>query len=255
MTPVMAAYGAGTNSTAMLIACVKLREPVDLILFADTGGEKPETYVYVKRFSDWLADHGYPEIITVKAPNRTLEEDCLNRKTLPSVAFGFKTCSQRFKGEPQDKFVRNWEMALKAWGRGEKVTKLIGYDADEPYRAKPFVSDRYANRYPLIEWDMGRDECVMTIEGAGLPLPGKSSCFFCPNMKEHEIRQLRETSPDLFQRALAMEENAHDTLDIVRGLGRTWSWSDLARFWDTQTEFPFARTDRPMPCDCYDGGE
>ena len=37
-------YGAGTNSTAMLIGLHERGERPDLILFADTGGERPETY-------------------------------------------------------------------------------------------------------------------------------------------------------------------------------------------------------------------
>ncbi|MDG9927457.1 MULTISPECIES: hypothetical protein [unclassified Pseudomonas] len=52
-SPVVVAYGAGTNSTALLVEMVRLGEPVDAILFADTGGERPETYAYRDLFSDW----------------------------------------------------------------------------------------------------------------------------------------------------------------------------------------------------------
>ena len=37
-------YGGGTNSTAMLIGLWQRRIPVDLILFADPGGEQPHGY-------------------------------------------------------------------------------------------------------------------------------------------------------------------------------------------------------------------
>ena len=39
-------YGGGTNSTAMLIGLWQRRIPVDLILFADPGGEQPHTYSF-----------------------------------------------------------------------------------------------------------------------------------------------------------------------------------------------------------------
>lgn len=64
--PVLVSYGAGTNSTAMLIEIVRLGQPVDGILFADTGGERPETYEYVEMFSAWLVARGYPRIEIVQ---------------------------------------------------------------------------------------------------------------------------------------------------------------------------------------------
>ena len=45
-------YGGGTDSTAMLIGLWKHHIPVDLILFADPGGEQPHTYVFWK---SWIA--------------------------------------------------------------------------------------------------------------------------------------------------------------------------------------------------------
>ena len=47
----VASFGGGTDSTAMLIGMWQRKEPVDLILFADTGGEKPHTYKYISIFS------------------------------------------------------------------------------------------------------------------------------------------------------------------------------------------------------------
>ena len=52
-TPTVASYGGGVNSTAMLIGLAERKEVVDLILFSDTGGEKPETYHYVAKMSEW----------------------------------------------------------------------------------------------------------------------------------------------------------------------------------------------------------
>ena len=40
-------YGAGINSTAMLIGLHQKGIPIDLILFADPGGEQPYTYEYL----------------------------------------------------------------------------------------------------------------------------------------------------------------------------------------------------------------
>lgn len=63
--PHVVAFGGGVDSTAMVIGLVQRKEPIDLILFADTGGERPSTYEHIKAFSAWLKERGYPGIITV----------------------------------------------------------------------------------------------------------------------------------------------------------------------------------------------
>ena len=249
-------YGAGTNSTAMLVEMVKRGIRPDVITFADTGGERPTTYEYCSMFSDWLVSKNFPQIEIVRKVRRngdviTLEQDLLEQGNLPSIAYGFKTCSQKYKIEPQDKFMNSNEIAKNTWENGGKVTKYIGYDADEERRAKDYEDKKYDFKYPLIEWGMGRDECVQSIIDAGLTLPGKSACFFCPSSKPKEIRQLKHKFPDLLKRAIAMEENAFENLTSVKGLGRNWSWKDMIEFEDRQIDF--FRCDMDVPCGCYDG--
>jgi hypothetical protein len=50
----------------MLILLHKLGIKPDLILFADTGSEKPETYEFLDIFNQWLVDKQMPEIIVVR---------------------------------------------------------------------------------------------------------------------------------------------------------------------------------------------
>ena len=252
MSLVIASYGGGTNSTAMLIECVRRAVQVDLILFADTGGEKPHTYEYTRRFDEWLRYNGMPGITWVKKAGNgeTLEENCFRCHMLPSIAYGYKTCSQKYKIQPQDKFCNNWGPAKSEWKAGRKVLKLIGYDADETNRTQTdYTNDKYDFRYPLVEWDMGRDECLDVIAEAGLCPPGKSACYFCPSSKPTEIRWLAHNHPELAARALAMEANAE--LTSVKGLGRSFAWSDLLAqnemFDDDYSHTP------ELVCGCYDG--
>ena len=248
-------YGGGTNSTAMLIECVKRGVKVDLIQFADTGGERPNTYNYLGIFNGWLVAHGMPEITIVKKVRAngdllTLEQDCIEKQMLPSIAYGFKSCSQKYKIQPQDKFMNNWPPARAEWDAGRKITKFIGYDAGESHRTKKDYSDnKYEFDYPLVRWGMGRQECIASILDAGLCLPGKSSCFFCPNSRKTEIRHLAEVYPELAERAIAMEKNAN--LTHISGLGRSFAWGDLLATSDMfGDEFHFTPE---MSCDCYDG--
>jgi hypothetical protein len=245
------AYGGGTDSTAMIIECFNRGVQIDYILFADTGAEKPHTYEYVKKFSSWCAAHGLPEITTVKkgGNNETLEQECLRKHSLPSLAYGFKTCSQKFKIQPQEKFFNNLPEAKVIWQRGEKITKFIGYDLTEKRRADKAIlyqSDKYQLRFPLIEWGITRADCINIIKNAGLCVPGKSACYFCPSTRVSEIKQLGVNYPDLLQRALALEANAD--LTKIKGLGHGFSWRDAVK-----TDDMFADQFELMPeliCEC-----
>ena len=150
---------------------------------------------------------------------------------MPSIAYGFKRCSLKHKIGPQEKFCNNHPPCREVWNSGKKVVKFIGYDAGEYYRSdkvllRDLADPKYSKWYPLMEWGWDREACIRAIEAAGLPQPGKSSCFFCPSMRAEEIIDLREHYPELFRRALALEDNARANLKTVQGLGRNYSWRE-----------------------------
>ena len=102
--------------------------------------------------------------------------------------YGFKRCSLKHKIGPQEKFCNHYLPCQKVWAAGKRVVKFIGYDAGEGYRSdKVLLGDladpKYSKWYPLMEWGWDRAACMQAIENAGLPQPGKSSCFFCPSMR------------------------------------------------------------------------
>lgn len=253
-------YGGGTDSTAMLVGLWQHHVPVDLILFADPGGEQPQTYHYLQIMDRWLREHGMPRIQWVWYSDRngqrlTLEQECLRSGSLPSIAYGHKKCSLKHKVAPQEKFCAHYPPCLEAWNRGEKVVKLIGYDAGEEKRrlgALPHdVADRkYQKEYPLMEWGWDRNRCIQEIRNAGLPSPGKSSCFFCPSMRRREIRTLYHRYPDLLARALAIEDRARPNLLTVKGLGRNYAWRDFIEADQAQLAIPEVFAEDDLPCSC-----
>lgn len=256
-------FGGGTNSTAMLIGMWERKIPVDLILFADTGAEMPYTYEYVEIMNRWLKDHDMPEITVVKNIDKdgdifNLEQECLRSGTLPSIAYGFKKCSLKHKVGPQDKFCNNYDPLKQIWSKGEKVNKYIGYDAGEEHRkTNALVYDlqdkKYKKVYALIDWEWHREDCINKIQEYGLPLPGKSSCFFCPSMKKHEIKKLKKEHPELYDRAIGIERSAKDNLLTIQGLGRNYSWEDFINGVESQVSICGALGELDIACDCYDG--
>src|SRR6218665_3582643 len=117
MRPVkIAAYGGGINSTAMIVALTLKGVKLDAILFSDTGAEKPETYAFIRRFNTWLRKHRQARVTIIRRMSkdgdaRTLEQHCLHYKQLPSIAYGYKQCSHKFKIAPQEKWMNHFPRA------------------------------------------------------------------------------------------------------------------------------------------------
>jgi hypothetical protein len=205
-------------------------EPVDQVLFADVGAEKLETLAFVPIFRAWLAARGVPAEVVRYVPKnfknwppyRTLTENLLTNGTLPGIAFGRGTCSQKWKAAPQHAWAQTWAPAREAWAAGRKVIKLIGYDAgtadDRRYRVASALNDPlYEHRYPLREWGWTRPLSIARIRRAGLPVPPKSACFFCTAARPEEVRALPAAQ---LRQIVLIEARAHPRLRNVDGLWR-----------------------------------
>lgn len=249
-------YGAGVDGTAALIECVRRNiQPPHAIVFADTGGEKPETYAYLDIFDRWLVDHGYPAVTRLFPVNRaqerlTLEGECLRVGKMPSLAYGYKTCSQRFKVDPQIKWANRDPVCRAEVKAGRKFVKAIGYNFDEGDRAKLYADKKSVNWYPLIAWQISRAMAVAIILDAGLPLPPKSACFFCPASTTTQILALAQRNPDLMHRALTIEDRAAASMKTVKGLGRRFNWR---AFLDGKGVTIDSAIYDQRPCECHSG--
>ncbi len=92
-------YGAGVDSTALLLALKLADLTPGIITFADLVAEKPETMAHLDRMQSILARWGWPPITICR--KRTLPEtgyddlygNCIANETLPSLAFGMRSCS------------------------------------------------------------------------------------------------------------------------------------------------------------------
>lgn len=226
--PLIVSDGLGVDSMAMLVGLKQRGIRPDAILFANTFSEKDETYAYLPIVNEWCRKVGFPEVQVLEyqvkdfknwPPYQGLEENCLTNGTLPSEAFGMGSCSEKWKQQPQNNWAKSWAPAVEIWAAGGKVRKAIGYDdsgadrkrscsADRTFKVKP--DERYDYWYPLQEWHWDRARCIQEIVSEGLPVPLKSSCFFCPNMKAHEIDAL---PPLKLARIVIMEARAKVRLE------------------------------------------
>lgn len=245
--------GGGRNS-AMIFGMYERGIIPDIITFADTGGEKPETYDAVQRLSDWCHNNLGMPILTVHKSSMytSLEDQCLRTETLPSAAYGWRSCSDKWKIQPQDKLLNNFPPARTVWENGGKVTRALGYDAGERRRGENIKeTDKYRFWFPLKDWNWYLEDCIEAFNRHGLPVPPKSACFYCPSSKKSEVLQLSKDHPELFARAVAIERTAAN-LRTVKGLGRNWTWEELVKNAELEGQFVEAPQ---MNCTCMDSEE
>lgn len=106
-----------------------------------------------------------------------------------------------------------------------QAVNALGISLDEISRANTDRANAYEKIvYPLI--DMGeptglmlrRDDCARIIREASLPVPRKSSCYFCPFNTMLSWADLRRDTPDLFEKSAQLEEHLTNTR-AARGQG------------------------------------
>jgi len=260
---IVVSWGAGTDSTSLVIEALRRGIRPDLIAFADTGSEMPHTYEFIKEFSLWLSLRGLSldvvKWIRQDGTFTALDEECLRDGDLPSRAYGLSGCTGKYKQQPIDGFVRRHPLFKEAIARGEVVERWMGYGADEPTRGRSKTNPQYDFfkkpepwiwRAPLRDWGIGREESIALIDRAGLSQPGKSSCWLCPNMRESEIFGLAQHHPELMARALKIEDKARPGLrGGVKGLGRSFAWRDLLEGKPCEVQRG------EDPCGCHDDYE
>jgi hypothetical protein len=190
--------GAGVNSSAVLVLASQKRVQVDEAVFADTGGEHPETYGYIEQVLQPLCDRSAIPLVIVRAQRPPLYDSFFAHQAIPSRYYRF--CTREWKIYPIRKY-------LKA-RYGDEYTVILGIAADERHRMQPEKARDHAEYiYPLIDLNIDREGCIQLIADAKLPVPRKSGCFFCPFQRKSEWLKLLADNRDLFLRAEALEKN------------------------------------------------
>ena len=181
-----------------------------LVIVADVGNERAGTYAARPAFDAWMEKVWGMKSVDVRYQPKnykhwphyyTLLENCLTNSTLPSLAYGFHSCSSKWKITPMNKFIETLPWAQAMWAKGQKIAKAIGFDntpheqrrackGSATFAVQTDEKDRYELTFPLQQWGWTREDCVKALERAGLPVPPKSSCFMCPAMKPFEVDTL-----------------------------------------------------------------
>ena len=229
-------FGGGLQTTACAILMVQGKIQADIVVFADTGGEKPDTYWYMEHYTEPLfATLGIPfhKIKKKDEGGLSLYDWMWKYSDIPWV--GSRQCSAMFKRRPVTQFV------------GKEAIQMIGFSADEAKRAdKPIHKDKV---FPLIELGLSSTDCRRIIENYGWSIPLKSSCFFCPFQRFTEWNWLRGEYPELWEKALALEARFHERKPHLRNSVGLFGGGPLGHLIERKQPLLF----RTQENSCWDG--
>lgn len=218
MTPPLRtfSFGGGWQSTAALVLAARGELDFRTFLFANVGNdsELPATIRYVHEHAmPYAAQHGL-ELVElqreVKGGVETIRGRIMGsdgrRQTIPIFLAngkpGSRVCTKEFKI-----WVTGQELQRRGASPTNKATVAMGISLDEVGRANPRNAMPYEELvYPLLERRIRRSDCPGIIRSAGLPMPPKSACVFCPHRKIPEWQDMHENHPQAWRNACEVED-------------------------------------------------
>ena len=210
--------GTQTNSIAVLINKGVIEKP-DIAIMVDTEREDSRAIDYAKNYgANLLSDVGVDLVIVKKSKwatydifgadddfplpgyfsewdGRQKNGDCKGKQ--PSF------CSIKWKTEVIHRELNNRYGEKELTERG--VTSLMGITIEEQRRMK-FPQGKWQREYPLADMHITRQAAIQIVTTAGLPKPPRSLCWMCPNRDCNMWVDLKENSPEDFNKAVEHEK-------------------------------------------------
>lgn len=246
MTVRAVSYGGGVQSTALLVLAARGEIDYPLFLFSNVGddSEHPATLRYVREVAMPYAESNGIELVELRKKRRDGGDDSLMQRidrgtsTVPipmrmsrSGAPGNRTCTWEFKIKVIAK-----EIKRRGATKDDPAIVALGISLEEYHRARTDSGIPYETlTYPLIDLRMDRQACLLTIEREGLPVPPKSSCYFCPYHTKRMWKDLLRNEPELFAKAVELEKKMNDRRQAL-GKDAVWLTDALRPLAEAVTE-------------------
>lgn len=241
-------WSGGKDSTASIILAHENNEQIDSIVFVEVmydlkrnvSGENPEHIKFIKEVAKPLFElWGYPvHILRAETDylsffNKIME----NPKKYPDrkgKKFGFPVngmCGVKrdLKLKPMNDFYNQF---------GNDLVQYVGICADEINRLESLRNTK--NRISILEKygyteDMARQKCVEY----GLLSPcykysKRGGCWFCPNAKLAEHKEIKRLYPDVWKEFVALEDEPNVANNKWNVYGKTLHEIDEELFWEEQ---------------------
>ena len=215
---------SGGKDSSALAVYMRDKVPDMEYFFCDTGAELPETYKYLAKLEVVLGKK-IAKLNSKRGFDHYFE---IFRGTLPSPQM--RWCTSLLKIKP-----------LEDWIGEEEATSYVAIRSDESNR-KGYISTKPNIRtvFPFVDDGVDHAGVIRILENAGINLPEyyewrtRSGCYFCFFQRKAEWVGLADRHPDLFKRAVAIEQKILKDAGVSGDAsfassamqGRQYTWSD-----------------------------
>jgi 3'-phosphoadenosine 5'-phosphosulfate sulfotransferase (PAPS reductase)/FAD synthetase len=209
---------SGGKDSAALAIYMRDRVPNMEYFFCDTGAELPETYSFLLRLEAAL---GKP-IARLNAERGFEHWLQVYQGALPSPQM--RWCTKNLKIKP-----------LEAWLGDEPAISYVAIRADENRLGYLSTKPNISTVFPFREDGIDRDGVSRILEESGVGWPDyyewrtRSGCYFCFFQRKHEWVGLADRHPELFEKAIALEDKVRYEATAMQGRQYSWSQGETLR--------------------------
>jgi hypothetical protein len=215
-------FGGGVQSMAALVLAAEGKLKYDAFLFCNVGedSEHPATLEYFRDYAQPFAAGASIPLHELRrnvsgGDVRTLYQKLTDPEDKADIIPFFldrtgarseRACTSEFK----IRVVAKW---LKAAGatKADPASTALGISMDEYHRMRSNSGIAWQTlEYPLVDLRLHRQDCRNIIERAGLPIPPKSACWFCPFHTRAGWQKMKDHDPDLFAKACDLEATVNE---------------------------------------------
>lgn len=230
-------FSGGRDSSAMVIKWLESGNPLDYILFCDTGFEFPQMYEYIENFDAYLKRNFGMEISKIDArdkiekwafeiPISRGERVGMKRGLPPTLGSPF--CTREAKVNPSKNFI------LDKSPNKFRNKVLIGYTYDEVERGRTTNLDYAVAVYPLHEYKMNEPEVDAFLKERKIINPlynhfKRTGCFFCPKQNMSSLYALWKHYPEQWEVMKEWEARAKQMECINQQWTIKWSMQELEK--------------------------
>lgn len=201
-----------------------IQPPLDAAFFGDTQNEPGAVHRYAKALephldfevvdtfkASLLADefkvhtnaNGEPYLKT-NIPVWTYDASKPPKKR---IGRAMRKCTFDYKIRPVQLAMERHAGIKPGSAHEEEIIVWMGITTDEAHRADPSKWGRAANRFPLLELGMSRQDCIDWMKENGYGEPPRSACVGCPNRTDTGWQDMKENRPSEFRSACNFERH------------------------------------------------